>query len=176
MDKIYEDENHNFQFDFSKAEKVVKIENLTHCIPELQYNVDFIIIEQKILFLEYKNSNINHASNKELFHEKLTINREKFCKNMAMKFVSSLFWLWACELNEKENGKEKEISYCLLIENEFMDAKMRKLFRNKISKQLPHNFEKYGEVKREILSNFAVMNFEEWKENFPQYPITAKPK
>ena len=172
MEKIYEDENHNFLFDFTKAENVVQIEELSHCIPELQYNVDFIIIEQNILFLEFKNSNVNYASNKELFHKKLTRNRDKFCKDMAKKFVSSLFWLWACKLNEKE----KKISYCLLIESELMDAKMRKLFRNKISKQLPHNFEKFGEVKREILSDFAVMNFEEWQENFPQYPITQKHK
>ena len=128
MEKIYEDENHNFLFDFTKAENVVQIEELSHCIPELQYNVDFIIIEQNILFLEFKNSNVNYASNKELFHKKLTRNRDKFCKDMAKKFVSSLFWLWACKLNEKE----KKISYCLLIESELMDAKMRKLFRNKI--------------------------------------------
>lgn len=173
MNKIYEDENHNFQFDFNTADDVIILEKLTQCIPELQYNVDYILVEEKdIVFFEFKNSNIKNADNENAFTQKLTQDRDTFCKNMAKKFISSLFWLWACRGNEEE----KKISYCLLIENDLMDAKMRKLFRNKISKQLPHNFEKFGEVKREILSDFTVMNFEEWQENFPQCPITPKHK
>lgn len=34
MDKIYQDENNNFQFDFRNAEEVVVLDKLTHCIPE----------------------------------------------------------------------------------------------------------------------------------------------
>lgn len=171
MKKIHEDENHNFQFDFSNADDVIILDQLTHCIPELQHNVDFILVEEKdIIFFEFKNSKINNANKEITFQEKLTQDRDVFCKNMAKKFISSLFWLWACKGNEEE----KKISYCLLIENDFMDVKMRKLFRNKISKQLPHGYESYETVKREILSDFSVVNLKEWEKKFPQYPITQK--
>lgn len=171
MIKIHEDENHNFQFDFSMANDVIILNQLTHCIPELQYNVDFILVEEKdIIFFEFKDSKIKNVNDEKKFEEKLTEGRDTFCKNMAKKFVSSLFWLWACKGNEEE----KKISYCLLIENDFMDAKMRKLFRNKISRQLPHGYKSYENVKREILSDFSVVNLKEWKDKFPQYPIMQK--
>ena len=57
MDKIYQDENNNFQFDFRNAEEVVVLDKLTHCIPELQYwhkkETGFAKILQKSLSAAY---------------------------------------------------------------------------------------------------------------------------
>lgn len=170
MDKIYQDENNNFQFDFRNAEEVIVLDKLTHCIPELQYNVDFIIINEDIIFLEFKNSRVALPDGEEKFQHELTRERDRFCKNIAKKFVSSLFWLWAC----KKNEEERKVVYYLLLESSFMDAGMRKRFRNKISKQLPHGYGQDGRVKREILSEFQVVNLEEWKRMFPQYIIEYK--
>ncbi len=167
MDKIYQDENNNFQFDFRNAKEVIVLDNLTHCIPELQYNVDFILVDKEIVFLEFKDSKVASPDGEEKFQRKLDQDSDRFCKNMAKKFVSSLFWLWAC----KKNDGDRKIVYYLLIESSFFDAGLRKRFRNKISRQLPHGYKKDGRVKREILSEFKVVSLEEWKKEFPQYII-----
>lgn len=54
MEKIYLDENGNFEFDFSKADDVIITDKLSHCIPGFQYNVDFIIVDKDIIFLNLK--------------------------------------------------------------------------------------------------------------------------
>ena len=92
--------------------------------------MDFIIINEDIIFLEFKNSKVAMPDGEEKFQHELTQERDRFCKNIAKKFVSSLFWLWAC----KKNEEERKVIYYLLLESSFMDAGMRKRFRNKISK------------------------------------------
>lgn len=170
MDKIYQDENNNFQFDFRNAEEVIVLDKLTLCIPELQHNVDFILVDREIVFLEFKDSKVASPDGEEKFQRKLTQGSDRFSKNMAKKFISSLFWLWAC----KKNDDDRKIVDCLLIESNFFDTGLRKRFRNKISRQLPHGYKEDGRVKREILSEFKVVSLEEWKREFPQYIISRK--
>ena len=47
------------------------------------------------------------------------------------------------------------------------------MLRNKISKQLPFKLIDDENIKRNILSNFEVLNIEEWHEKYPEYPIEA---
>lgn len=168
MDKKFLDENGNFQFHFGKAEKVFQFDEISHCIPAMQQNVDFVIISNKVIFLEFKSTEVSNINNKEAFEKKIKQERQKFFETIAKKFVSSLFWLWATD----ECDREKEIEYYFLIDSELIDAKMRKKFRNKIAKQLPHGYENYSIIKRPILTRFFICDMEEWKEYFPEYAIT----
>lgn len=122
-------------------------------------------MDKDIIFLEFKSSKIKNVTDIHSFQNKLTKEKDKFCQNITMKFTSSLFWLWACK------GNEKDIYYYLLIENDYMDARIRKAFRNKISRQLPHNYESYSNIKRKIISGFQVTSLDEWNKEFPQYII-----
>lgn len=59
----------------------------------------------------------------------------------------------------------------MLIEHPEIDGKIRRMLRKKISKQLPYRLIEDEKVKRKILSEFQVINIEEWHEKYPEYII-----
>ena len=71
----------------------------------------------------------------------------------------------------KQNEQDKEIRYVLLIEHPEFDGRVRKKLRNQISKKLPFKLEEDGNVLRELISEFAVMNMEEWCKQYSKFPI-----
>ena len=171
MSKIFYDENKNYKFNFNDALEVFEPHSLSQKTTILA-DVDFVLkSREEIIFLEYKNAATKNASNPEAFKEKITgkENRAKFCENISKKFYSTLFMVWAC----RKNDEEKEIEYILLIEHPELDNKVRKMFRNKISKQLPFRLIEHEEIKRKILSNFQVLNIEEWHKKYPNYKIES---
>ena len=169
MGKIFYDENKNYSFDFSNTIDVFEPHDLSQKTTMLA-DVDFVLTtETKMIFLEYKNATPKNVDNPERFKEKITKgeSRAKFCENISKKFYSTLFLIWACN----KNNEEKEIEYILLIEHPEIDGKIRRMLRNKISKQLPYRLIEDEKVKRKILSEFQVINIEEWHEKYPEYII-----
>ena len=59
----------------------------------------------------------------------------------------------------------------MLIEYPEIDGKIRRMLRNKISKQLPYRLIEDEKVKRKILSEFQVINNKEWHEKYSEYMI-----
>lgn len=171
MSKIFYDENRNYKFNFNDTLEVFEPHSLSQKTTMLA-DADFVLkTKERIIFLEYKNASTPNASNPQAFKEKIIgkENRAKFCENISKKFYSTLFIVWAC----RKNDEEKEIEYILLIEHPELDGKVRKMLRNKISKQLPFKLIDDENIKRNILSNFEVLNIEEWHEKYPEYPIEA---
>lgn len=89
-------------------------------------------------------------------------------KILQKKFYSTLFLIWACN----KNDEEKDIEYILLIEHPEIDGRIRKMLRNKITKQLPFKLAEDTEIKRKILSEFEVLNMAEWHLKYPKFTIT----
>ncbi|ERK29732.1 hypothetical protein [Clostridium intestinale] len=170
MEKIFQDENKNYSFDFTDAEEVLEPHNISQKTTMLA-DVDFVLdTKDKIIFLEYKNASTKNANNPSAFKEKILgkDNKAKFYENISKKFYSSLFIIWACN----KNDEEKDIEYLLLIEHPEIDGKIRRILRNKIAKQLPFKLLAEKEVKRKILSEFKVINIEEWHSIYPEFKIT----
>lgn len=62
---------------------------------------DFITeTEKEVVFIEYKNGNIENAVNPDAMLQK--IKHESFYHKIARKFYDSLLVFWACKGNEKE--------------------------------------------------------------------------
>ena len=162
--KIVLDENKEYEFDFSKCEYVLEFHDLAN---KLKLNdVDFITqIDDQVIFLEYKNSNIEGAVKPDAMFRKIIDNPEKFYANIAKKYYDSLFMLWSCKGNEKD----KPIAYIFLVEDKLIDEKIRKKLKLKIGKQLPLKVK--DDVKRELISKFEVYNLKEWKKEFEKIEI-----
>lgn len=170
MDKIFYEENHNYKFDFTDAIDIFEPHDLSQKTTMLA-DADFVLdIESKIILLEYKNAGGRNVTNPEAFRNKIFIaeNRVKFCENIAKKFYSTLFLIWACN----KNDEEKDIEYILLIEHPEIDGRIRKMLRNKIKKQLPFKLLEDIKIKRKILSEFEVLNMDEWHLKYPKFTIT----
>lgn len=166
-DKILLDENKAYEFDFSDCEYVLEFHDLAN--KSNLNDVDFITeINDEVLFIEYKNSNIPNAVNPEAMFRKIKEKPEKFYANIVKKYYDSLFILWACKGNEKD----KPISYIFLVQDKLIDKKIRKKLKLKIGNQLPLNL-KGENILREVLSRFEVYNIEEWESKFPAIRIKA---
>lgn len=170
MDKIFYEENHNYKFDFTDAIDIFEPHDLSQKTTMLA-DADFVLdIESKIILLEYKNAGGRNVTNPEAFRNKIFIaeNRVKFCENIAKKFYSTLFLIWACN----KNDEEKDIEYILLIEHPEIDGRIRSMLRNKSAKQLPFRLLEDIKIKRKILSEFEVLNMDEWHLKYPKFTIT----
>lgn len=176
MSKKWTDENHQYTIDFSSAENVYEVHDLTLMYGEYLSDADIVVEEKdKLLFIEYKNSNVGNVSNPEAFHKKLEeaskkdgVQKSDFRQKLAKKFYGTLFVVWACNYNENN----KPIEYIFLCEtNPLMDARMKLSLREKMIKQLPFKLKDNPKIKRTIIDGFEILNFAEWKKKYPDYEI-----
>lgn len=167
-DKILWDENKKVRFDFSKALHVFEPHELARLYSEYLSDVDFVIEEQeRLVCLEYKNGTIKNADAPEAFRQKLT--GEAFWKKIAKKFYGTMFLVWACD----RNPEEKPVQYVLLLESgPGMDEALKKRFLLKVRNQLPFRYNGRSEIRRKVIEKFSIVDVEEWREKYPQYPLT----
>lgn len=164
-EKVLVEENGRYQFDFSALDNVWEMHDLT--TSTMLSDVDFITeTETEVVFIEYKNANVENAVNPDAMLKK--IKHGDFYQKIARKFYDSLLLFWACKGNEKE----LPIVYVLIIEHPILDKKLRRQLKLKIEKQLPFRLQS-DKIQREIIQRFEVCNLEEWAEDFPQIKITA---
>lgn len=165
--KIFWDENHIVQFNFSKALDVFEPHGLASMYSEYLSDVDFVIEdEENFICLEYKNGSIKNASNADAFKQKIAT--EEFWKRIAKKFYGTMFLVWACNKNQAE----KTVQYVLLLEsNPGMDDALKKRFVMKMMRQLPFKYNAQNEICKRIIDDFCLMDLKEWGEKYPQYPI-----
>ncbi|MBQ6887640.1 MAG: hypothetical protein IJN54_09030 [Lachnospiraceae bacterium] len=166
-DKILQDENGKMKFDFSNALDVFEPHVLASMYSEYLSDVDFVVEDkEKLICLEYKNANVRNASNPEAFQKKLA--EEPFWKRLARKFYGTMFLVWASE----KNPSDKPVQYVFLMEtNPGMDDALKKKIVAKMPSHLPFAYQKEGEIKRRVIDEFLLVNLDEWKEIYPQYPI-----
>lgn len=165
--KILWDENRKIRFDFSNALDIFEPHALANLYSEYLSDVDFVVEEkEKLICLEYKNANIKNANNPEAFGQKLK--GEEFWKKIAKKFYGTMFLVWACNRNESD----KPVQYVLLMEsNPGMDAALKKRFTIKMMRQLPFKYNTRREIQRRVIDGFCLVDLNEWKEKYPQYPV-----
>jgi hypothetical protein len=127
-------------------------------------DVDFIVENNdKILFVEYKNSNIPNASNPKAFEEK--IKTDDHYVEIARKFYDSIIYIMACE-------KNKPIEYIYILECQKADSVIRKSITAKIKKKLPFDLQQENEdIKRKLIACFCVVSIDEWNQKFPEFQI-----
>lgn len=168
--KIYIDENGKSQFDFTKAQSVFEPHTLANTYGEFLSDVDFVIEEEnQVIFMEYKNACVPGTVNPEALYQKVQNNNEKFWKIIAKKFYGTMFLVWATD----RNVNDKQVKYVLLIETTpFIDSVLKKRLKEKMMSLLPFKYKQEGEIKREIITEFEIMDLLEWKKKYPDYKVS----
>lgn len=173
MNQIYQDENQQFQFDFSSA---LWATDELHAIyrknnANILSDVDFIAeTEENMLLVEYKNAKIPGAVHPELFNP-FDQKREN---KIAFKYYDSWIYLSAIQ-------KCKPVKYIYILEYPNDDSVMRKRIRNRIADLLPFELQKLPGIKIEMIQSFEVLSISEWNvhrqyKKFPIIPVNPIPQ
>lgn len=162
--KILLEENKKYKFDFTNTNYVLELHQLANSL--MVNDVDFITeVNGEILFIEYKNADIEDAVNPEAMFEK--INTDKFINNISKKYYDSLLLFWGNGYDELES----KIKYILIIQHPKIDLRVRKQLRNKLMGKLPM-IRKNKQIMKGFISAFEVYNLNEWSENFNNIKIS----
>ena len=164
--KIFQDENHNYQFDFSSA---LCASNQLNSIfqrntSSLLSDVDFIAeTENEIIFVEFKNAKLSEPADPT----SMGPTNEKLQKKLAFKYYDS--WLFITATNCC-----KPITYICIIEFYQDDSTMRRKLRNYVANLLPFRLQKLDSVTQSMIHEFDVLSINEWNchERFKNFPIT----
>lgn len=164
--KIFQDENHSYQFDFSSA---LRASNQLNSIfqkntSSLLSDVDFIAeTEDEIIFVEFKNAKLPEAANPT----SMVPTNEKLQKKLAFKYYDS--WLYISVTN-----CYKPVTYVCVIEFYHDDSTMRRKLRNYVANLLPFRLQQLDSVTRNMIHEFDVLSINEWNnhERFKHFPIT----
>lgn len=163
--EIYREENNIYQIDFSSAIwSTNKLNRVFHStVSSILSDVDFVAeTDKEILFVEYKNANINGAVNPDAFKP----SEDKYINKIAYKFYDSLIYIMAC-------GYRKPYKYVYILEYPLGDTTTRRFIRNKISSKLPFQLQNDANIKNKLISSFEVMSIKEWNDNelYHKFPI-----
>ncbi len=166
MSQIYQDENRQYQFDFSSA--LWATDRLHDIYSQnkvgILSDVDFIAeTEDSVLLIEYKNAKISGAARPEAFNP----SDQKRENKIAFKYYDSWMYLSAMQ-------KAKPVTYVYILEFPNDDAVMRKRVRNRISDLLPFKLQTRPEIRVEMIRDFEVLSISEWNAHaqFGAFPIT----
>lgn len=170
MKKVYEDENHTTEFDFSAALSVFEPHKLAAHHSEYISDVDFVVESEEVLFfVEYKNGNIVGAANPEAFADKLK--RGSLANVLIKKFYGTLLMVLVTD----KNPSNKPIKYMCVIEaGNGIDEVMMKKLRNKVYAGLPFDYKNIEEIKVPVIDQFEVVSLSEWNTKYTKYPVRVK--
>ncbi|MEF9960982.1 MAG: hypothetical protein RR776_13570 [Niameybacter sp.] len=171
--KIFIEENEQYQFDFSQAIWATdQLNDIFHTNHQMWSDADFVTeylsgtqdANIKLLFVEYKNSDISTAVNPGAFNPA----SDKKVNNVVRKFLDSLSYMMA-------TGKERKNYYVYIVEFPNSDSVTRRLLREKIAQRLPFEFQTQSQFQSELISRFEVLSIEEWNnhDEYSKFPITS---
>lgn len=174
---IFTEENHEYQFDFSKASWATdEIHDIFHENNVHWNDADFVAEyllgndkqKIKLLFVEYKNANIKRAIENQSKTKPFNAMEDKKINNVARKYIDTLSYLFAV----RPSSAEKKYVYILEAPNS--DKVTRNLVREKIMKLLPFQFQKVLPVSERMIDTFEVLSIEEWNQNevYKNFPIS----
>lgn len=167
MEKFIRDENGHFTFDFTQSIDVYQYHNIANS--SKLNDVDFVAeMETRILFIEYKNSDVPGTSNLNGIYEKRRNNPTEFNKNLINKFLHTLLILLA----EGKNPDNKPIHYILIINEPLIDRKIRGKIKSMLSRNLPFNL-RGGTITKEVITAVDVVDLDEFINKYPEIPVIA---
>lgn len=168
MEKVIMDENGHYTFDFSGCIEISQYHDIAN--QSKLNDVDFIAeMESKILFIEYKNSDVPGSSNPNGLFEKRKNNPHEFNRNLINKFLHSLIVLWA----ECKNSGNKPIHYIFIINEGLVDKKVRAKIKKMLENNLPFKLNEESTIKKEIITYVDVVNLDEFKQKYSEIPVNA---
>ena len=125
-------------------------------------DVDFIVEGvNSIFFIEVKNSNFRGVDNPKAFKPL----DSDLIRVLAKKYFDSFHYVRGLG---KTLGKQK--IYICIIEAKNSDSVTRKSLRNRLKDRLPFKLQKIFSEK--MIDEVLVWSFDEWNENFPQFPLS----
>ena len=162
---IFEEENHIYRINFSKAiwatDKLNKIFDAAKT--ELS-DVDFIAeTDNTILFVEYKNANIPNANSPLTFNPK----EDKKISQIVKKYYDSLTYI-----NSIGKSKTKRKKYIYILEYPLGDVITRKWIRNRLQTKLPFLLQEQNKFKYKLIDEISVLSIDEWNSIFSDFPLT----
>ena len=162
---IFVDEHDSCQIDFTKT--VWTIDNLHDIFSvvegSLLSDVDFIAeSKDKLLFIEYKNSNIKHVDKPKDFNSL----SEDSINKVARKYYDSLNFIQA--IGGKRKRKKK--IYIYLVETPTSNKTTRKGIRNRLKKKLPFKLQEKNGLDN-MITDVQVLSIDEWKQKYRKFPI-----
>ena len=164
MGKVFVEENGIFQIDCTNALWATnEVNNVFKETGNWLADVDFVIeTEEKLLLVEYKNANIDGASNPEAFNPK----EDKKVNNVIKKFYDTLHYLTL-----KNKLKPKDFIY--ILEYPKGDKVTRGLLRNRLQKSLPFRLQNKFKNNR-LIERLEVLSIDEWNEHseYGAFPLT----
>lgn len=166
MTAIFRDENETWEIDFTAA--IFARDDLNKVFSQVSgsvfSDVDFVVVdEERIIFVECKNSNFKGVINPEAFKPL----EDKRIKVMVHKYCYSFIYIRSL----LGNINKKKI-YIYLVETNNGDSVLRKEIRNRLKKMLPFVIQERENLKESIIDEVQVYSLEEWNENFKEFPAT----
>ncbi|WP_418577257.1 hypothetical protein [Hungatella sp.] len=168
-DKLFQEENHIYQFDFSQA--VWATDQLNRVFQNnkagILSDVDFIAeTDHEVILLEYKNASIPGAAHPERFQP----SDQRTLQKIAYKYYDAWIYL-------KAAAKNKPFHYIYILEYPNGDSVSRRAIRNSIVDLLPFELQRLPEIKENMIAGFDVFSIAEWNTHdiykaFPITPIT----
>ncbi len=165
MDRIFIEENKNYQIDFTDTLWATdKLNDVFHNANTPLCDVDWVAeTDEEILLVEYKNANIENAAEANSFDPK----SDKKISNILKKYYDSIFYISAI-------GKltQKKKIYVYILEYPNGDVITRKGIRNKLQPRLPFELQKNNNIKCSLIDDIKVLSINEWNKEYPNYPLT----
>ena len=164
MGKIFEDENHIYQIDFTHSIWATEELNANFHDGKTELSdVDFIAeTEDSLFFVEYKNADILDAENPEAFNP----GGDKKISQVVKKYYDSLTYINAIG---KSTTKRKVYIYILEYPNG--DAVTRKGIRNRLQGKLPFLLQQQNAFVYKLIDELKVLSIGEWNEEYPHFPL-----
>lgn len=164
MEKIFEEENHVYQIDFTNALWATdKLCAIFHDAKIELSDVDFIAeTDTKILLVEYKNADISRAVNPAAFNPK----EEKTISRVIKKYYDSLTYI-----NAIGKSQEKRRAYIYILEYPNGDSVTRKGIRNRLQGKLPFLLQQQNAFVYKLIDEIKVLSIKEWNEAYPEFPL-----
>ncbi|MGG1517873.1 hypothetical protein ABE504_20825 [Paenibacillus oryzisoli] len=167
-ERVFIEENGQFQFDFSAALWATDQLNSQYTkISSVLSDVDFIAeTDTEILLIEYKNTDVENAADPGAFVQKLR--EDKHYISMAMKFYGGLLYLLALK-------HTKPFCYIYILECATAGSTERLRIKTKIGSKLPFELQKEPEFNQQLIKRFEILSISEWNNNpaYRQFPIAA---
>lgn len=165
MSKIFIEENGVYMLDCTQALWATdELHEEYHRAGVPINDVDFVIENEKnIVFVEYKNANIEAAQNH--YHIFNPMADKKF-NNVIRKFYDSLHYL-------RLLNKTKPVEYIYILEYPKSDSVMRKRLRNRMKKKLPFALQDNIGKNVKLIEKVEVMSIAEWNQDdiYRRYPL-----
>lgn len=161
---VFVEENKNYKIDCSKALNLIEVHGYYSKLGGLLCDVDAVIeLEDEVLFLEYKNSNIPEASNPKSFDNKLTT--DKHYREIARKYYDSILYM-----NSIDEIKDKTFKYYYILESARADSVIRNRLTGKIKRKLPFEIQKeLPRLSKTLIDDFRILSIKEWNELYSDF-------